>query len=477
MTSTRQLIFGLFALAFISRILFPAHWLEDWDSVQFALGLHHFSVVDHQPHPPGYPLYILLGKLAFLIFQDDTKALTFLSILLSSLSTIPLYLLTQKMFGKLAAIIATVFFILMPVGWITSEIPISNTAGLFFTIALGYLLYTTHPTTRYIAGIAFIFGLSQGVRATDMIVAISLLSLQALHIHNLKLAALLLIFFGLGIAAWLLPTMLITGPIKFIQASQASADYVLWHDLLQGKSFDIIDFGWTRTLNLLRLLDIGFTPIFMAVFAVSAVWLYKNRPINYPKLYLLAWLIPYALLLLLFYNQELPQYTLPLLPPLSIIAAAFFSFVLSSKYKLQVSAALVLLTSVVYSVCRFSISQVITQSATLPPTIGPVLYVKKTLLPADTILITTFTYRQFQYYAPLFPNYYGLKNSPNNINSKFVVIDYLPLKDQISALTKYKIRQHQQFSAPGLFFPRLHQTQIYILENPLFNMETLPPSP
>ena len=38
--------------------------LEDLDSVNFALGVRDFDVAHHQPHPPGYPVFILLAKTA-----------------------------------------------------------------------------------------------------------------------------------------------------------------------------------------------------------------------------------------------------------------------------------------------------------------------------------------------------------------------------------------------------------------------------
>src|SRR6187397_3002160 len=38
--------------------------LEDIDSINFALGLRHFDPALHQPHPPGYPLYIGLGHVS-----------------------------------------------------------------------------------------------------------------------------------------------------------------------------------------------------------------------------------------------------------------------------------------------------------------------------------------------------------------------------------------------------------------------------
>ena len=36
--------------------------LEDIDSVNFALGVRDFNPARHRPHPPGYPVYIALGK-------------------------------------------------------------------------------------------------------------------------------------------------------------------------------------------------------------------------------------------------------------------------------------------------------------------------------------------------------------------------------------------------------------------------------
>ena len=95
-----KLIIFLVLIAAILRFFYLSPWLEDWDSIQLALGLHHYSIVAHQPHPPGYPLYIILGRLFYIFTQNDTRALTSLSAVLGSLSVIPFYLLTKKMFDK-----------------------------------------------------------------------------------------------------------------------------------------------------------------------------------------------------------------------------------------------------------------------------------------------------------------------------------------------------------------------------------------
>ena len=52
-------------LAFLAaHLAFLPRTLEDLDSINFALGVRHFDVAEHQPHPPGYPVFIALGKVS-----------------------------------------------------------------------------------------------------------------------------------------------------------------------------------------------------------------------------------------------------------------------------------------------------------------------------------------------------------------------------------------------------------------------------
>jgi hypothetical protein len=53
------LFVGVFILYYLTRSPF----LDEWDSLQFALGLRQFNLSKHQPHPPGYPLYLFPGWL------------------------------------------------------------------------------------------------------------------------------------------------------------------------------------------------------------------------------------------------------------------------------------------------------------------------------------------------------------------------------------------------------------------------------
>jgi len=56
------------------RLPFLTPRLAHWDAVNYALGLHDFNVAAHQPHPPGSPYFILLGRAALALTGDDNTA-------------------------------------------------------------------------------------------------------------------------------------------------------------------------------------------------------------------------------------------------------------------------------------------------------------------------------------------------------------------------------------------------------------------
>ena len=66
------------ALMTLAGVYLAAHlWslapaLEDIDSINFGMGLRHFAPALHQPHPPGYPVYMALGRLSLWIIENLT---------------------------------------------------------------------------------------------------------------------------------------------------------------------------------------------------------------------------------------------------------------------------------------------------------------------------------------------------------------------------------------------------------------------
>ena len=72
---------GSIAAVFLALHLpFLPRSLEDLDSINFALGIGRFDVAQHQPHPPGYPIYIALAKAVHLLIASETRVLALVGI-------------------------------------------------------------------------------------------------------------------------------------------------------------------------------------------------------------------------------------------------------------------------------------------------------------------------------------------------------------------------------------------------------------
>ena len=88
----------LIAATALTRFAFRSRFLYDIDSVNFALALRRFDPAVHQPHPPGYFLYVRLGMLSNAVFHDANTALVAISILASCGTVAMIHLLASAWF-------------------------------------------------------------------------------------------------------------------------------------------------------------------------------------------------------------------------------------------------------------------------------------------------------------------------------------------------------------------------------------------
>ncbi|HEY0580642.1 MAG TPA: glycosyltransferase family 39 protein, partial [Chloroflexota bacterium] len=99
------------------RLPFLTPRLAHWDAVNYALGLHEFNVAAHQPHPPGSPLYILLGRAALSVVGDDNAALILVSVVASVGAVLLEYVLARLLFGQRAGLVAAALLLSQPIFW------------------------------------------------------------------------------------------------------------------------------------------------------------------------------------------------------------------------------------------------------------------------------------------------------------------------------------------------------------------------
>lgn len=446
------IILSLILAALLLRLIFISPWLEDWDSVQFALAMRYFSIVDQQPHPPGYLFYILLAKAVDIFIKNEHLSLTLLSIISSSLMVIPFYLLTLNLTNRIFAIFSTVLLTFTPVSWALSEVALTNIPGMAFLITSTYLLYIGRNNRKYLLFGSLLSGLTTGVRFAEYSIIIPLLALLIIDRKG-RDALLVVLLFIIGVSVWLIPTIIYTGTDQFIDSYSKQVSYITNHD-------SVLSNNSTLKLRILRLKQLfiwGYSPFFIAliIIAFTKILLTLKSRMKFEFIFILIWLFSYLIPLVFLYNLEVTRYTLPLLPPLILLIAYLFN-----KAKSGILIFLFALFTISTAIEGYKQAQSL--HTLLPPVISSVNYIRTNFNPDDTVLVTSFTYRQFQYYAPKFENFYN--TGLNNSDKKYVVIDYIGLKNNLPLLSKYTLIDYLHFEQPEVIFPRIFKTDLYVFE-------------
>ena len=351
---------GVLALVFLlGHLPFLASTLEDVDSVNFALGLRDFDPGRHRPHPPGYPLYMALGKAANLVVGEP-QALAFWGALFGALSAFALL----RLFASLDALdgslaepqpdrpapriaewlgrpaVTTMFTMLAPLFWMTASRPMSDTAGLAASLTAQAILLTAVVRQRYVAAAGEPPSSAASIQSVRLILLGAFLSAVAIGFRSQAawLTMPLLVFaiadragrgaagalvgslfwLAAGTLLWLVPLVVASGgPSQYYAAfsAQAGEDW---------SGVDLLATGFTVRKLAFALYDslvlhwAGFGWI-VAVFAAigAAVLAWRGRR---ALLAIIVAFVPYACFHLLFQETVTTRYALPLVPAVAYLA-------------------------------------------------------------------------------------------------------------------------------------------------------------
>ena len=206
-----QLYFGI-AVA-LSRFAFRSHALYDLDSVNFALGMMRFDPRTHQPHPPGYFLYITLGRMLNGVVHDANLALVLLSITASCGTVVLIYQLALDWYGLPEARFASVIFLFSPLGWFHGTVALTYSVEAFFSALIGYLCWQiAEGRFRLILPAAIVLGLSAGVRPSSFVLLAPIL-VYSVRRASCKLQVVGVVALAGTVLAWMAPMLRASGGI------------------------------------------------------------------------------------------------------------------------------------------------------------------------------------------------------------------------------------------------------------------------
>jgi hypothetical protein len=155
---------GIAAVA-MTRFLCRSHLLYDLDSVNFALAMARFDPAAHQPHPPGYFLYVCLGRLVHLVLPDANSALVAIDIAASCGAAWVIYLLTQQWFGQRAARLSILLFLVSPLCWFHGIVALTYIVEAFFSALIGYFCWGVYTGGKsFVLPASITFALAAGFR-------------------------------------------------------------------------------------------------------------------------------------------------------------------------------------------------------------------------------------------------------------------------------------------------------------------------
>ena len=208
-----------------SRLLSTIYYIEDLDSLRFALSMVDYNVSKLQPHFPAYPVFCWTAKLLYAIIRRYALAFS----LLGGLSTFFTIFFTLKIakiqnttrMGKIA-----IFVLFMnPLLWLMSNRYMPDSMGV--ACLLASLYFTTaetesrkHPPLCGPNCVGFLLaGILLGIRLSYLPLLVPVLFVRLKRPERLKY----IIAGTIGILVWFIPLLYMTGWKALITAAQGQS--------------------------------------------------------------------------------------------------------------------------------------------------------------------------------------------------------------------------------------------------------------
>ncbi|HZE36255.1 MAG TPA: glycosyltransferase family 39 protein [Candidatus Eisenbacteria bacterium] len=307
---------GLAALTLISRWPYRARMLYNWDAVQFALALREFDVAKHQPHPPGYLLYVALGRLLNIPLGDPNLAYVALAMVFSAATTVAVYWLARALYDRVTAAAAATLLAVSPLFWFYGSVGLTYAGEAFGASLVAAFAYgALRGSPRALYGCAVAIGLVGGIRQSVLVllfplcVACAVLGVRSLR--RLMVAASLMV---VVVLSWFLPLVWLTGGLgPYLRASTQLYGSVMLPTSVLGGSLDVT---LAQARYVLASVIVGLGPLTLAVFALP---LYIRRAgWGRGDWFLVAWIVPPAAFYTLVHFGQ-AGYVLTFLPALVIL--------------------------------------------------------------------------------------------------------------------------------------------------------------
>ncbi|MFH0810330.1 MAG: glycosyltransferase family 39 protein [Pseudomonadota bacterium] len=309
-----------------TRFSVAGEYLTTWDAVQYALAVEHFDVGLHQPHPPGYILLVGLLRVANLALADARLSMLAVNTLFGATAVGLTYLLGASLFGRVAALTASLLLLSSPIMWYCGATyePYVALAGISALVA--YFCYqAVSGNRRFMAAATASLALGGGVRPDSALFLFPLWLLSLVYAAS-RMPQGRMRFLGGQVSllvlltlSWYLPLLYLTGGYHaygLLNQSQLNHCFEAKSVFFGGPWREHVLMAVRHGLN--ATLAAG--PVAALLLLLGLPWLSRDRGAGrLARAFCLTWILPsVAFYTLAFFSKS--GYTLIYAPPLALLA-------------------------------------------------------------------------------------------------------------------------------------------------------------
>jgi hypothetical protein len=381
------------------------------DSGHFALALENYNITVHQPHPPGYFLYVMMGRLLNLFMKDANLIFVVMSIVFSGLTIVAVYYLGKEVFNKKIGIFASLIAMTSPNLWFYGEVASTYILEAFFSTFITLLCWRIYKGEhRYIWVSVIALAVAGGIRQNTMVFLFPLWLFSVKEVPIRKTIASVGTLIGCCLL-WFVPMVTMTGGWNAYQG--AFSELWMFHT---GRE-SVFEIGWdsirifSPRVSYFTLYGIG-AGVF--VLGLTICFLFYNikriSSVNTEKfVFLFLWVVPSLLFYLFIHFTTHSGYELIYLPALFILIAlsaeyisTYFRKLMKKDLSIHIIIAIIIVNSVLFFFSKTTVSynEIKAHNSNVPIMLKSI----KAYKPDKTAIFIhsywNYGYRQIMYYLP-----------------------------------------------------------------------------